>query len=584
MSTQAAPAALAGWLADAALKAHIDWGAELERMRALAPLPFPPLQAPPFHLHPAGWEPIWWPINTAQQEAINCRAELLLFGGESGGGKTSFLAADGMQEYKNPYLNALVLRTTRTEMGELSEQMRRMYEPLGARWRRRNKFEDYSWDFPSNACIMPGYLRNEKDLNRYQGNPKTYIGLDESGQHPEKLVRRLLGWLVAGRRTGLFARARFCPNPGGPGHGWQSAIFLRGRCPVHFPAGPLDLSPRETSVWPGKVYKGARWPSDGAPVYKTTAFIPARLIDNPAYDRVKLESLLTQTADIREQLLYGCWCNAQGLYFPFLRPDYQVPFQEVKREWWWGHFISIDYGFGNSAAAAGLYAIAPSGTVYKVAERVERKMHSKEFARRLCKQGFSPSSNPAQGPMEAWTKKLRPRDPEGPRILWAMFDPANDQHTGTGQSNYEQMGAVFEEAGIPTMLGAHDPMGNAQALYGALANRELVVTTGCPYTYNTLVSRTVDDRKAVKKEKGNPQDDCYDETSYAWNTWREESVKPARRSLEEELDNMRRDGMDETSIARYAWRRYQEIRAVEQKEEQGIPLGGRRIGRRITRH
>ena len=32
MSTQAAPAALAGWLADAALKAHIDWGAELERM------------------------------------------------------------------------------------------------------------------------------------------------------------------------------------------------------------------------------------------------------------------------------------------------------------------------------------------------------------------------------------------------------------------------------------------------------------------------------------------------------------------------------------------------------------------------
>ena len=119
MSTQAAPAALAGWLADAALKAHINWGAELERMRALAPLPFPPLKAPPFHLHPAGWEPIWWPINTAQQEAINCRAELLLFGGESGGGETSFLAANAMQEYKNPYLNALVLRTTRNGDGRV---------------------------------------------------------------------------------------------------------------------------------------------------------------------------------------------------------------------------------------------------------------------------------------------------------------------------------------------------------------------------------------------------------------------------------------------------------------------------------
>lgn len=71
--------------------------------------------------------------------------------------------------------------------------------------------------------------------------------------------------------------------------------------------------------------------------------------------------------------------------------------------------------------------------------------------------------------------------------------------------------------------------------------------------------------------------------SYAWNTWKEESIKPAQKSLEEELDEMRREGIDETSIARHAWKRYLEIRAAEQKEAQGIPLGGKRIGRRITR-
>lgn len=511
MQTESVTAALSGWLAEAALKAHVDWGTELQRMRDLAPLPFPPLQPPPFHRHPPSWEPTWWPINSAQQMAINSRAELLLFGGQSGGGKTSFLAADAMQEYRNPYLKSLILRTTKTEMGELSDQMQKLYEPIGAKWRRPNKFEDYAWVFPNGGHVTPGYIRNEKDLNRYQGNPKSHLGLDESGQHAEKLIRRLLGWLAAPRHSGLFVRARFGSNPGGPGHGWQSSVFLRGRCPVHYPAPPEDDDPTETSVLPGRVYKGARWPSDGAPVYKTTTFIPARLIDNPLYDRVKLESLLTQTADIREQLLYGCWCNAEGLYFPFLRPEYMVPFQTIKREWWWGHFISIDYGYGNSAAAAGLYTIAPSGVVYKVAERIEKKMHSKEFARRIVKDGFTQCHNPRQGPSEAWTKKLRPRDPEGPRILWAQFDPANDQHTGTGKSNYQIMGEVFNEAGIPTILSAHDPMGNAQSLYGGLANHELVITTACPYTFNTLTSRVVDERKAVKKEKGNPQDDCYDE-------------------------------------------------------------------------
>ena len=552
--------------------------------RAAAPLPFPRLVLPPYAKHPPGWQPNWWPINTAQQAAINCRAEILLFGGQSGGGKTSFLAADAMQEYKNPYLRSLILRTTKTEMGELADQMQKLYEPLGAKWKRPSKFEDYAWVFPNGGYVTPGYMRNEKDLLRYQGNPKSHLGVDESGHHEEKLIRRLLGWLAAPTWTRLFVRARLGANPGGPGHGWQMAVFLRNRCPVHFPAPLDDSAPFETSVVPGKVYYGARWASDDAPVFKTTAFIPARLIDNPVYsDRVKLESLLTQTATVREQLLFGCWCNAEGLYFPFLRPEYMAPFQEVRDEWWWGHFISIDYGYGNSAAAAGMYSIAPSGQVFKTRERVERRMASRNFALAICKDGFKASDNPRQGPQDAWLKKLRPRDPEPPRMLFAMTDPANDQHTGTGKSNFEIMSEVFAEHGVPCSLGAHDPMGNAQNLYNGLSNRALVVTSACPYTFRTLQSRQIDERKAVKKEKGNPQDDCYDETAYAWNTWLTESVKPARVTLEEELDKMRRDGMDETSIARYGWQREQAIRAEERKAVRGLPLGGRRIGRRVTR-
>lgn len=544
---------------------------------------YPPLIAPPYDRHKAGWEPTWWPVNAAQQAFLDCRAELALFGGQSGGGKTSVLAADAVQEYRNPWLRSLVLRRTLSEFQEMADQMQRMYEPLGARWRRPTKFDAFAWTFPSGASITPGYLRNEKDLDRYQGNPKSHIGLDESGQHPERVVRKLLGWMAAPRGRGLFVRARFASNPGGPGHGWQMAVFLRGKCPVHFPAGLADNDPRNTSVLPGKVYRGAKWPSDSGLVHKTTAFFPARLADNPFYDRVKLESLLTQTAEIRNQLLYGCWCNAEGLYFPFLRPEHMRPFQEFPVEWWWGHVISHDWGYGSSAAAAGMYAITPTGQAVKIREQAQKKMGSVEFAKRICKDGFEASENPPMPKQAAWLEKLKPSDPQPPRILFAVFDPANDQHTGTGRSNFELMSAVYAKHGVSCILGAHDPVGNAQHLYGGLSNQSLVITSACPATFRSLQSRTIDERNAVKKVKGDPLDDLYDETAYFWNTWLTESVKPRRLAVQEELDKLRREGMDETSLARVAWQREQDLRREEQKEAHGMSLTGKRIGRRVAR-
>ena len=126
-------------------------------------------------------------------------------------------------------------------------------------------------------------------------------------------------------------------------------------------------------------------------------------------------------------------------------------------------------------------------------------------------------------------------------------------------------------------------MTNSVRGHNGLSNKALVITSACRYTFSTLTSRTIDDRKAVKKEKGNPQDDCYDETAYAWNTWKTDSVKPSRVALQEEIDQMRRDGMDETSIMRYAWQREQALRQEEAKAGQGIPMGGKRIGRKITK-
>lgn len=523
---------------------------------------------PPLELPPQGAEPSWWPINPAQQACLNSRAEILLAGGASGFGKTQMLAADAMQERHHPRLRALLIRTTLEEQQELEDIQQRMYEPEGARWRKKR------WRFPSGATIRPGYLAHDKHLRRYQGNPYSWLGIDESAQHPENRVRFLIGWLAAPSGSGLRVRARFTCNPGGDGHVWHLKVFLRNRCPVHYPASFADDRPWETSVYPGRVYRGATW-SDDSPVHKTTAFIPASLLDNPLYGREKLESLLSQSKAIQRQLLEGCWCNAAGLYFDFMRPDDVVPYQTIGDAWWWQHFLSIDYGYGNSSAAAGMYAIAPNGTVFKTRERIEAKMSALKFALAICKNGFGLTEFPRQIPQLDWLKKLKARDPEKPRMAFCVMDEAMDQHRGTGKSVYAIIAEVMDKHGIGSLKAAHDPAGNAQVLYNGLANKQCVLTrdsVDLPLSYRSISSRVVDERKAVKKMHGAWEDDAYDETSYAYNTWRQNSEKPARIALAEELAQMRTDGADETALARYAWRREQELQKQERKAAKGIRL------------
>ncbi len=238
-------------------------------------------------------------------------------------------------------------------------------------------------------------------------------------------------------------------------------------------------------------------------------------------------------------------------------------------------YLSIDYGFGNSSAAAGMYAIHPNGTVFKTRERVERKMSALEFAKRICKDGFPKAEYPVQGPQTPWLKKLKARDPEKPRMSFCVMDPAMDQHHGTRKSVYTMISEVMSEHDIGSIKGAHDPAGNAQVLYNGLSNKLCILTresSDLPLSYRSISSRIVDERKAIKKIHGVWEDDVYDETAQAYNTWRQNSEKPARTALQDELAQMRKDGMDESSLARIAWNREQAILSEERTKAKAIRL------------
>ena len=508
----------------------------------------------------------WWPLNPSQQEALFSPAELLLFGGQSGGGKTDFLVGDAMQEFRIPSFRGLLLRESLGEFDQIGDRMERAYLPLKARYRHRTG--GGQWIFPSGARIRFGYLASDRDLSKYRGNPYSWLGIDESGLHPLCRVQQMIAWL-ASVDLRLRVRGRFTSNPGGVGHGWQMAVFLRNRCPLHYPPAQGDAQPMETSVVPGKVYKGASWgwpPSPANLVHKTTAFFPASVTDNPLYGQEKVDSLRSQTPEIQMQLLHGCWCNAESLYFGFLTPEWRARRGQVGEQWWWNHFISIDYGYGNSAAAAGLFAVDDYGRVFGVAEMTERKMGAADFARKVA---------------AAWIDPAFGDSNERRRMQFVTMDPHMNQHHDVGESTFEMMAKVFDEHGVASIESHVGPADNAQKLYSGLAGQTMVVTDGMPDTFNSVATRTIDKRKAVKKIHGDAADDLYDMVAYAYNTWLVNAVKPAQLKLLDKVKQMREKGTDETSIARFILHETRRINEKTREASEGLPLG--RAGQRPRR-
>lgn len=465
----------------------------------------------------------WVPKNSAQLTFINCRAQMALFGGQSGGGKSNVLVADSAQEHANPHFRGILLRKSFTEMSNLIDEMTKIYQPLGGRKSEGGKL----WRFPSGASMRLGYMAADKDVELYTGKPISWLGIDEVQFQTEDRVRKLLPWVATPREYGLRDRIRLTANPSTP---WLMSLFLNGQCPIHHPS---------KSVIPGAVYGGARWKSDDDPVMLTTCFIPAKLSENPLYDERKRQMLESQTEAVRRKLLEGCWCTVEGAFLPFLNDSYIVPFSECREEWWMQHFVSMDYGFSSSAAATGLYFMNESGRIFKIMEIVEKTMYSDEYAHLI-------------------RKRMLEREIGGHRIriTSGYADPAMDAHTGTGKSNLDIINDVLAESDFTLLKAAKDSVGNAQLLAGKLRRREYCLTDMVPQTYESLKSRMNDpDRPgAILKVKGDPLDDVLDTDLYGLNTFLTGERKPDEVATAERLQKLKDEGVDERSLGVIKWR------------------------------
>jgi hypothetical protein len=220
----------------------------------------------------AAWKPD--PGNRPQREAYRSKADLLLYGGAAGGGKTDLLLGLALTDHACSVI-------FRRAYGDLRGIERRLIGMLGGR-------DGYNGNDKvlrrGGRVIELGALDRPGSEARWQGRPHDFIGFDEGAQLDERNVRFVMAWL---RSTDPAQRCRvvIASNPpiGGQGE-WLIAWFA----PWLDPAFPNPAQPGELR-WRCTRADGTFAWVDGPGTHMvdgvalealSCTFIPARLADN----------------------------------------------------------------------------------------------------------------------------------------------------------------------------------------------------------------------------------------------------------------------------------------------------------------
>lgn len=499
----------------------------------------------------------WEVRSQPQQMALDCEADILLYGGAAGSLKTETLLVAATAEIDNPNFNGIIFRASYPELADIVQKSRRLYPKLGG------KFIDGNpkvWRFPSGAKITFTYLARDSDVYKHQGQEYTFIGFDEAGHQNEARVRYMLTRLRS-TDPNLKLRMFLTANPGGPGHDFLMKFFLRGICPHCHP---------DKAVESGKLYFDATWPSDGQPVSvtlddgiavkKSVCFISGKVTDHTLLGPNYIANLKMQSAATANILLSGCWKVWEGQFFDCYQetrgweqndfgvlavsdPDacQVMPIDEIYErlgiQYWYAHGVGGDYGFSGSWAAAHLIVRTPptdkfrNGRLVVLDEYLEPHVTAKDYAIDLVNKwvvGHSPGSDKPIN-LQMWAVS-----PDAFRSDGSVND------VDVPFSRLEQMNEALAPHGYGFIRANDDRKGGWMLMYQMLRDGELVIASHCEKTRDMLMSRVRDKKKFgdIDKVAKDPLDDVADSLRYAVMTWHTVAKKPRDEQLHEVMRDL----------------------------------------------
>jgi len=146
----------------------------------------------------------WTPSDGPQMEAFFSPADVLLFGGEPGGGKTSLVVGLALTMHKR----SLIMRKQYTDLGHIVDEAVRFN---GTR-------TGFNGSPPPKLRTVDGRLveffaaARPGDEQHRQGNPFDLFAVDEATQCSENQLRFLMGWLRSTEK-GQRKRVVLATNP-----------------------------------------------------------------------------------------------------------------------------------------------------------------------------------------------------------------------------------------------------------------------------------------------------------------------------------------------------------------------------------
>jgi predicted phage terminase large subunit-like protein len=163
-----------------------------------------------------------------QEQFLSSPADIVIYGGAAGGGKTWSLLLDPLRDVKNAAFGATIFRRTYPEItnqGGMWDESEQLYPYLQARGVKG----DLVWRFPAGARVEFRHLQHEDNLKDYDGAQICLLSFDQLEHFTEKM------WWYLGMRNrskcGVLPRTRATCNPDpdswlvvGP-EGWGSGFI-----------------------------------------------------------------------------------------------------------------------------------------------------------------------------------------------------------------------------------------------------------------------------------------------------------------------------------------------------------------------
>ncbi len=244
---------------------------------------------------------VWWPT-PAQLLAVQSNADVLIWGGAAGSGKSNLIAGLALTEHTD----SLILRRESTQLGGILDEIQTM---LGGD-RSGYNTKTGRWITPDNRRIDLGSAPNEGDESKWQGRAHSLLALDEVLHFSQHQFEFLQGWV---RTVNPNERCRIigtCNPPLKASERWIINYLRPWLDPSHHnqaKPGELRWFSRINGV-DTELENGLPFEDDQGNVIKpkSRTFIPAKLADNPYLERSGYRATIEAMPEpMRSALLNG---------------------------------------------------------------------------------------------------------------------------------------------------------------------------------------------------------------------------------------------------------------------------------------